>query len=513
MKRWTVIGVVLVVVLSIALVTFAALRIDTPGSGPGATPERNPDARVAPEEGLQRFYDQELDWEDCDGDACATMEVPLDYAEPAGETIEIAVLKVFAADPDRRVGSLLVNPGGPGAPGTSYASNARSFFRSQITDRFDVVGFDPRGTGGSTAIDCVDDDRLTEFLSSDPDPDTPEEVREVVQGMRDFGEGCVRESGDLAGHVSTEEAARDMDVLRALVEEETLTYFGASYGTKLGATYADLFPEQAGRLVLDGAVDVSLSSRELTLQQARGFETAVRAYVQNCLDTSDSCFLGDSVEAGTQRIAGLLADLDNAAISAGGGRTLTEGDAFYGIVAPLYNRDYWFYLSTGLKQALDGDGSTLMMLADAYASRGPDGSYLDNSSEAIVAINCLDDPSFTRPGRVPAQVSRFEEESPTFGRIFAWSTVGCIGLQGQQTLPEREITGAGAPPIVVIGTTRDPATPYRWAEALAAQLESGVLVSRDGDGHTGYHADNACVDEAVEDYLIDGTVPEDGLAC
>ena len=511
-RRATVIAVALLVVVSIALVTLAALRSGRPGTGEGATPERNDSASSAPEAGLERFYDQTLDWSDCGQNACATMEVPLDYAEPDGDTIEIAVLKTWATKPGSRVGALVVNPGGPGASGTAYADRADSFFRPQLTEQFDIVGFDPRGTGDSTAIDCVSDSELDDFLAADPDPDSPAEVSALTRGVRDFGRGCVEKSGDLAGHVTTVEAARDMDILRALLEEETLTYFGASYGTKLGATYADLFPESAGRLVLDGAVDVSLSSEELTREQAGGFETALTAYIENCLDTSDSCFLGDSVEQGKERISSFLDDLDAAPLSVGD-REVTQGLAFYGIAAPLYNRDYWLYLSSALKAAFDGQGQALLALADAYASRAPDGSYLDNSMEAIYAINCLDDPSFTPPARVPSLVPEFEEESPTFGRMFAWSMVGCSGQQVEASEPAPDITGAGAPPIVVIGTTRDPATPYAWAEALASQLESGVLVTRDGDGHTGYNAGNECVDEAVEAYLVDGDVPQDGLSC
>lgn len=512
MKRMVIVAVALLVVVSIALVTFAALRVDRPGTGKGATPSRNDAARAAPEPGLERFYDQTLDWKACGSNACATMEVPLDYANPEGDTIEIAVLKKWAREPSERVGSLVVNPGGPGAPGTSYAARGDSFFRPELTSRFDLVGFDPRGTGDSTAIDCVSDEGLDDFLAGDPDPDTPDEVAQAKRALTSFGAGCASRSGDLAGHVSTVEAARDMDVLRALLEEETLTYFGASYGTKLGATYAQLFPEQSGRLVLDGAVDVSLSSLDLGRQQAGGFETALTAYVENCLDTSDSCFLGNSVAEGKERISQFLDEVDAKPLTVGD-RQLTQGLAFYGIAAPLYNRDYWFYLSTALKAAFDGKGQQLLALADAYASRAPDGSYLDNSMEAIYAINCLDDPSFVPAREIPELVPSFEQESPTFGRVFAWSAMSCVGQQVKSAEPAPEITGAGAPPIVVIGTTRDPATPYAWAEALASQLESGVLVSRDGDGHTGYNAGSGCVDGAVEAYLIDGDVPDDGLSC
>ena len=351
------------------------------------------------------------------------------------------------------------------------------------------------------------------YLALDPDPDTTAEVDDYVEATERIGAGCVANTGELIGHVTTVEASRDLDVLRAALGESTLTYFGASYGTKLGATYADLFPDRVGRLLLDGAVDVSLSSRALSLGQAAGFETALGAYVENCLEESSECFLGDSVEEGLQRIGGFLDEVDRQPLPTSGDRELTEGNALYGIIAPLYNRDYWFVLTAALRQGFGGDGSALVQLADLYASRNPDGSYADNSTEAIFAINCLDDPYAITSAEVPDQYADFERASPTFGRIFAWMLTGCGGIQVQSSEEPREIRAVGAAPIVVIGTTRDPATPFQWAVALAGQLDSGVLIERDGDGHTGYNSGNECVDGAVEAYLVDGIVPEDGLAC
>jgi pimeloyl-ACP methyl ester carboxylesterase len=302
-----------------------------------------------------------------------------------------------------------------------------------------------------------------------------------------------------------------MDVLRAALEESHLTYFGASYGTKLGATYAELHPDRVGRFVLDGAVDVSLDARELGLQQAGGFETAITAYVDDCIAISSSCFLGDTTEEGLATITGLLDDIEDQPLPAGD-RELAVGNAFYGIITPLYNADYWYILSAALKGALDGDGAQLMQLADLYSSRGPEG-YTDNSMEAIYAINCLDDPTSIPARKVPSQYAAFEQASPTFGRVFAWSLAGCSGLEAESTVEPLDIRAEGAAPILVVGTTRDPATPYAWAEALAEQLESGVLLSRDGDGHTAYNSSNECIDTAVEDYLVEGVVPDDGTEC
>lgn len=443
---------------------------------------------------------------------CATLTVPLDYRRPRGETIDLALLKVPAEDPGRRIGSLVVNPGGPGAPGTDYAASASAVFRQPLLDAYDIVGFDPRGTGDSAPVDCLTDDQLDDYIATDPDPDTPTEVAAYEGWVQTFGEGCAERSGRLAAHVTTIEAARDMDVLRAALGESTMTYFGASYGTKLGATYADLFPDKVGRLVLDGAVDLSISSRELGLEQAGGFETALRAYVSDCVEQTDGCFLGDTVDAGLQRIRQFIDDVDAHPLRGSGDRDLDVGNAFYGIVLPLYSRDYWTILSQALRLGFQGDGSALLQLADLYNSRGPDG-YQDNASEAIYAINCLDDPYAITADQVPANLPDFEAASPTFGSVFAWGLTTCGGIQVRSTEKPRTVRAAGAAPIVVVGTTRDPATPYEWAVHLAEQLESGVLVSRDGDGHTGYNSGNECVDEAVEHYLVDGTVPKDGLSC
>jgi pimeloyl-ACP methyl ester carboxylesterase len=291
---------------------------------------------------------------------------------------------------------------------------------------------------------------MTDFLAVDPDPDDAAEERELVDELATFYEGCVERSDALVGHVTTAETARDMDVLRAALGEASLYYLGASYGTKLGATYAELFPTKVGRLVLDGAVDVGLTSREQSLGQAGGFETALRSYVANCVEEDDDCVLGDSVEAGLATISGLLDDIDAEPLPTSDGRELTVGSAFYGVVTPLYNRDYWYLLDQGLSTALDGDGSTLMLLADAYASR-QNGRYLDNSTEAIYAINCLDDPYFVEPAAVPAQVPAFEKASPTFGRVFAWGLVNCKGIQVKS--PSRPSTSA----------VRAPRRSWSWA--------------------------------------------------
>jgi pimeloyl-ACP methyl ester carboxylesterase len=461
---------------------------------------------------LTSYYQQKLDWSSCGDDQCASLSVPVDYAHPGRASVRLHVEKAPATS-GKPIGALVVNPGGPGAPGDYLASDAKHYFAPALRAAYDIVAFDPRGTGKSDPIDCLTDAQVDAYIAEDPAPSTPAEIAAYAAEERAFWKGCQQHSDALISHVSTVDAARDIDILRAALGQDKLDYLGFSYGTKLGATYAQLFPKKAGRMVLDGAEDPDLSTREGALHQAAGFETALRSYVADCV-AKGSCFLGSTVDAGLARISGLLASIEKKPLPTKSGRELTVGNAFYGVIMPLYQRSEWTYLDAGLQQALRGDGTILMLLSDAYASRNPDGTYADNGIEAIGVISCLDDPWAIDPRKVPSQYPAFERASPTFGKVFAWGLSGCWGDPFRNTdRPGLKIDGAGAAPIVVIGTTRDPATPYEEAVALTRELRSGVLITRDGDGHTGYDKDNSCVDDAVHSYLIDGKVPPHGLRC
>ncbi len=493
-----------------ALASCSLLEGDQPSLE--SVPIAAPDGAAAPPKGLEPYYEQQIGWRECRGTMeCGGLEVPLDYSEPDGERVSLTVLRVPATHPDHRIGSLVVNPGGPGASGVEYAASAEAFLGKELRSAFDIVGFDPRGVASSTPIDCLTNAELDTFVASDPSPETLREARASEALMRGFGEGCLDMSGDLTRHMSTEEAARDVDVLRAVLGEERLAFFGASYGTFLGATYADLFPERVGRMVLDGAVDPSLDSVEEALIQAEGFEVALRAYVEGCVDDGD-CYLGDSVDDGVRTIRELLDRVDAAPIPGDSERALTEGWATLGIWAPLYAEQNWHLLDTALSQALDGNGRALLALADRYVSRGPEG-YVNNSVEALYAVNCLDRDDALSTRAALRLVPEFLEVSPTFGRGFAFGLGSCGSWPVQSGRGPVELTAPGADPILVVGTTRDPATPLAWAEALASTLSSGVLVRRDGDGHTGYGSGNECVDETVEKYLVSGEVPDGDVDC
>lgn len=460
-----------------------------------------------PSPGLSAFYRQKVAWHRCRGaDLCTRIKVPLNYAHPHRRAISLAVLKVPAQGGGRRVGDLVVNPGGPGGSGLDYAANAASYFDPQVRQAFNIVGFDPRGVGHSTPLQCLTTKQADRFVAADPDPDTPAEVRRADALTRAFGRGCLRDDAGLTRHMSTAEAAKDMDVLRAVLGEPKLVYFGASYGTFLGATYADLFPRRIGRMVLDGAINPDVSTVQMSLVQAHGFEVALRAYVGHCV-AEGSCFLGSTVNAGIRHIQRFLASVDAHSLPGEAGRRLTEGNAVLGIWAPLYNRSYWPYLDTALKAGFAGNGSVLMSLSDAYTDRGPNG-YRDNSLSALYAVNCLDHDDAITSSQVPKLIPRFEKASPTFGRDFAYGADACAYWPVHSGRVPAPVSAPGAPPILVIGTTRDPATPLVWARALAHQLNSAVLIKRNGDGHTGYHAGNSCVDNTVDSYLVSGAVPK-----
>nr|WP_302477548.1 alpha/beta hydrolase [Aeromicrobium stalagmiti] len=408
---------------------------------------------------------------------------------------------------------MFVNPGGPGGSAIDFADTMVDRFGSQVTQAYDVVGVDPRGVGESSPLTCLPAKQFDDFVATDPDPDDDAEVAALRKSSETMGQACLDNSGDLAAHVSTVEVARDMDVVRALLGRSKLDWFGASYGTQLGAVYAELFPDKVGRMVLDGAVDPTLDSVDASFAQTTGFQRALEAYAKDCV-TSDDCPIGNDAEAGIAKIADLLKQLDQKPLELDGGRRLTEGNAFYGIAVTLYDQQTWTYLSQALRGAFDGDGTILMLLSDTYFDRQPDGSYGDNSGQVIYAVNCLDSGGAgLSVAQTRAELPRFMKASPVFGSALGWGALGCSDWPIKATNPLPDIDAQGAPPIVVVGTTRDPATPYESAEALASQLDSGVLLTREGDGHTAYVSGNQCIVDAVNTYLLDGTPPKDGTVC
>ena len=480
------------------------------------SPAQRTAAEVPPsgQETLARFYTQDLAWSDCGPNQCARLTVPIDYSNPGGATLKLAVLKVAAKVASKRIGSLVVNPGGPGGSGVGYASAADVIVTKAVRAAYDIVGFDPRGVGSSSPIKCLDDRELDSFLGADPTPDNKAEEQQFAHSAKAFADKCKANGGPLLGHVSTIEAAKDMDVLRATLGETSLDYLGKSYGTFLGATYADLFPTKVGKFVLDGVVDPNLTSSQVNEGQAVGFETATRAYVQDCVDKG-GCPLGDSLDSGMQKLRDFLKALDARPLPLNDTyvKTLTEGWGSLGIAVAMYDQGLWSQLSDALRSAFAGNAGPLMTLAESYADRSSRGTYTGNLMQVIYAVNCLDRSDSKDLAHYETEARSLSAKAPTWGPFLAWSTVPCGYWPVPANNAPKKITAAGSGPIVVVGTTRDPATPYKWAQGLASELENGHLITFDGDGHTAYTRSNSCVDNAVDAYLLAGTVPPAGLKC
>ncbi|MDA5142496.1 alpha/beta hydrolase [Streptomyces sp. AD681] len=490
------------------------------GSTEAATAALTPLPQATPSE-LSPYYEQKLAWRDCGvpGFQCATMKAPLDYAKPGEGDVRLAVARKKATGPGKRLGSLLVNPGGPGGSAIGYLQQYAGIgYPAKVRAQYDMVAVDPRGVARSEPVECLDGPKMDAYTRTDVTPDDAGETDELVDAYKEFAEGCGADAPKLLRHVSTVEAARDMDVLRAVLGDEKLTYVGASYGTFLGATYAGLFPDRTGRLVLDGAMDPSLPARRLNLEQTEGFETAFQSFAKDCVRQPD-CPLGDKNTAPDQvgkNLKSFFDDLDAKPLPAGDadGRKLTESLATTGVIAAMYDEGAWQQLRESLTSAIkEKDGAGLLILSDSYYEREADGGY-SNLMFANAAVNCLDLPAaFSSPDEVRDALPEFEKASPVFGEGLAWSSLNCAYWPVKPTGEPHRIEAAGATPIVVVGTTRDPATPYRWAEALSAQLASGRLLTYEGDGHTAYGRGSTCIDSAINTYLLRGTAPEDGKRC
>ncbi|MFF0289735.1 alpha/beta hydrolase [Streptomyces sp. NPDC005262] len=492
----------------------AGLLISGCSSG-SSTTSASSSASAAPK-GLLSYYTQHLTWRDCgvSGFQCATMKAPLDYAKPGAGDIKLAVSRKKATGPGKRIGSLLVNPGGPGGSAVGYLqSYAAAGYPAPVRARYDMVAVDPRGVARSEPVECLTGPQMDAYTQVDQTPDDDAEVTQLSDSFQKFSGGCEQRSGKILPHVSTVEAARDMDILRALLGDEKLTYVGASYGTFLGATYAELFPARTGRLVLDGAMDPSLSSLEMNRDQTAGFETAFQSFAADCVKKSD-CPLGTASTAdAATRLEQLFADLDGKPLPTGETRKLGESLATMGVVAAMYDESSWPQLREAIKGAQAGDGSGLLALADSYYERQPNGTYA-NLMAANAAVNCLDSPAaFAGPNAVMQALPSFEEASPVFGKALAWASLNCAGWPVGATGTPHRIKAKGASPIVVVGTTRDPATPYKWAQSLAGQLSSGRLLTYEGDGHTAYGRGSDCIDTAINTYLLNGTPPAADKRC
>lgn len=491
------------------------LLLSACSSGQSAAPATEGEASAsmpAPPEGLERYYTQSLDWTSCSTSfECADVEVPLDYAHPGGDSIKLAVVKMAA--PGKAQGTLLANPGGPGASGVDLVMNAGSLvFSEHLRRAYDVLGFDPRGVSRSAPVTCRTDAERDEDRTFDFDTSTASGLAELEAHSRDFARECTRKTGKSLGFVDTVSSAKDMDILRAVNGNPKLDYLGFSYGTKLGATYAQLFPKNVGHMVLDGAMDPSLDNEDVTLGQAAAFEKAITAYLEDCLRGRDCPFDGDVDEARGQ-LQQLFDDMEQYPLTAQDGREVGITDFVNGFLLAFYDDTYWDQLTEALTDVISGDPTKILALADRSAGRNPDGTYTGNSTAAFTAINCLDYPVDTSLEGQRQDARELEEASPTIGKYLAYGGMACRDWKYEPTGHPAPVSAPGAAPIVIIGTTGDPATPYQWSKALNQQLESSVLVTFHGEGHTAYGRSNECIKNAVDDYFVDSTIPKDGLQC
>ncbi|WP_420450807.1 alpha/beta hydrolase [Ilumatobacter sp.] len=454
-----------------------------------------------------------LDWAPCEEQGplveleCATLRVPFDHDDPDGEQIDIAVARVDSADDDSRIGSLVFNPGGPGGSGIEFLQQVTAVVSADVAAAFDLVSFDPRGVGSSTSLDCdVDlDDEITLL----PDGDDDAWDRLLTESEQQLA-SCTAETLELAEVVGTNAAARDLELLRAALGDDGLSYVGYSYGTRLGAAYAELFPGAVRAMVLDGAVKPTDDFSELSAGQAEGFDRALENFAAACDGDADCVLseLGPTLE---------VLDSVRSEIAAEGSfatddpdRVLTPGELDLGVLSALYSKQAWPFLAQALLLAETGaDGSLFQVLVDNYVGRRLDGTY-DNSQVANGFINCADDAERPAPDEVRAESDAAADTSEWFGDLLRAST-GCLGLPA----PDDPIVvgpATGAPPILVVGSTGDPATPYEWSEELAQVLDSGVLYTVEAEGHTAYGSIE-CVGEVVDAYLLDLEVPAEGASC
>ncbi len=471
----------------------------SPDRTPFSSPARPPGFTAPPPgSGMQRFLDQRLTWHPCGGFDCATVIVPLDWDKPDGQAISLALTRARATG--HRVGTLFINPGGPGGSGTDFVT---WFPRAGLPD-FDVVGWDPRGSGRSTPVRCGTPAQTDAYFGVDASPDTSAEWQALRTAQQAFARQCRQASGVLLDHISTIDTARDLDYLRYLVGDPRLTYLGISYGTFIGAVYAELYPSRVGRMVLDSAVN---STDDQSVIQPMGFDLALHAFATWC--AAQACGLGSTGGAVVRSVTGLFDRLDAAPLRVGP-RTLTQTLAVSGVASFLYaGTNGYPALARAVVSARGGAGASLLSAADQLDGRRADGSY-DPLTYAFPAIGCLDagDDGWARDSARWASDTRL---APVFGRYFG-PPVSC-DVWSARPADQIDVRADGAPPIVVLGTTGDPATPYQQSVGMAEQLASGVLVTWKGAGHSAFMLGNDCVRGTVVRYLDQGVVPRSGTTC
>ncbi|MFQ6227409.1 alpha/beta hydrolase [Nocardia sp. NPDC002869] len=502
------------------LAVLAVATVLVAGCADEGREQPDPPAPVPAE--LSRFYGQTPAWEPCAGYTdpgealppaaqCARIEVPVDYGDPDGPTAQLAVSRMRATGD--KIGSLLINPGGPGMSGLSTVMLAGG---TELADRFDRVGFDPRGVGASTpAVDCLTPQEADAERAELPEPNTPEGIAAAETENREYADRCVTRTGtEFLAHVGTREVVQDMDIMRAVLGDRKLTYLGYSYGTRLGTAYAEKFPGNVRAMVLDGAIDPAQDPVAESLRQAAGFQKAFDAYAADCVQSPD-CPLGTDPAQAVPRFRALVDPLWNAPAATTDPRGLGYDDAITGVQQTLYGEDFWPVLTIGLTELSQGRGDTLLQLADMYNGRRDDGTY-SNLTDAFDAIRCVDDPRVTDRAVAGRQDTEYRRAAPFLddGRGTGAAPLElCAQWPVPNTSRPHDISVEGLPRLVVVSTTGDPATPYQAGVDLAHQL-GAALITHEGDSHTVvFNGGATCVDDAVVRYLVDLEPPAEGLRC
>lgn len=509
--------------LVLALTACSAPTVEGRWGSPAADTEPTAAATPSPGGSAPGPSVQPLAWRNCEPEAerttgfplsgfdysCATLKVPRDWAQPGGPTFDLALVRARSSQQRNRIGSLLVNPGGPGGSGWDLGVYLSVGLPVEVLQRFDVVGFDPRGVARSSPVECISDRDKDASTAADPDPTTQAQFDQQVAAARAVGAGCARKYGETLSRFATEQAARDMDAIRAAVGDEKLTYLGYSYGTLLGAVYAQLFPRNVRALVLDGAVDPVQDDLAGSEGQAAGFEKAFDNFAADCRSKGSACPLGADARA---VVTATIGQLEARPLTERGGtrRTVTGGHVLLAVVAALYNQQQWPAMAKAVAGARDGDPSGVLQLADGYNGREDDGTY-DNSTDANLAVNCTDEQSPPDVGTVRRLQGEWRAKYPLFGAALALSTLGCAVWPAAKD-PYPIGRAEGAPPILVVGTLGDPATPYANTARLASMLGVGRVLTWEGEGHTAY-PQTRCITLAVNRYLVDLRVPAVGTRC
>jgi pimeloyl-ACP methyl ester carboxylesterase len=442
---------------------------------------------------------------------CASLDVPIDPADPDGPSTELALARVPATgDPSERIGSLLFNPGGPGGSGIEALAGLTMTLPEVLGQRFDLVSWDPRGVAASSPVRCLDDATKDAQLEGDLSPDTPEELESAIADQQELREGCETGNPQLVEHMSTADVAADLDRIREALGEEDLNYVGFSYGTAIGATYATLFPDRVRAMVLDGSVSPNADAATESLEQAKGFETTYLQFVAAC-DADPQCALTGGAASKVQAVRDGLEATPLSVETSAGAQELTRDLFDIGLATALYDTSLWGITAQAIAGLDQGGGEVILALVDAQLGRDAEGAW-DNSTDSRSMVNCLDDESRPTPEEAVQLGQQIADQVPTFGDAFVTSGLACLDWP-LPVNPTPTPTAAGAPPVLVIGTVGDPATPYPWAQQMAAALQGSVLLTYEGSGHTAFTRAGSCIDDLVVAYLVDLQVPAVGTTC